>query len=75
MKTRTIEINRELRALNDWHDKFKYAVLQSNRMIYEELTGLDTSLSDIITCAELMYFSNPSKAIRFTKAIKNLNIY
>ncbi|QNP48394.1 hypothetical protein [Diaphorobacter aerolatus] len=75
MNTRTREINTELKALSDWKDQLKYAVLQSNRMIYEELSGMETSITDVITCAEILYLSNPKRSIRFTKAIKNMNIY
>lgn len=74
-KTRKNEINQESKVLDNWQDKLKYIVIQSNRVIYEELTGIKTTISDLITCSELAYLTGHADKKKFRSAIKSLSMY
>jgi len=67
------EVNIDVRSLDTWQDKLKYVVVQRNRIIFEQLSGMALSDSDQVTCSEVDYFYKPTSKMAFKAAIKSIH--
>ena len=59
--TKIKTINSHISQFDTWNQKFSQAVLQSNKLAYEEISGLKLSTAEVVSCAELAYTVNPCK--------------